>query len=185
MSWLHLVLLEGLPHSHITTMRVSSTAGSMVFFVGSTLLVPESPLSSAASLAQDKIGSEVDWLILGVLCIFWYKRAPRGPAKAAKIIISADVVMYCYSADVSRNLLFCVYEKRTWDTAGVHWPQGFLGSSPSAEGPQETPRVSNLSLSGILERGELLKADRLGFKAQLPCLLAVLFWVQYVTSLSL
>lgn len=70
MCWLHLVLLEGLARSHIMTMRVASTAGSMGFFVSSTLLVPESPLSSVASLAQDEIGSEVDWLILGVLCIF-------------------------------------------------------------------------------------------------------------------
>lgn len=62
-----------------------------------------------------------------------------------------------------------------------------MGQSPPAKGLQETLWVSSLSLGGIWrEEGfEKETPSRSGFKAQLPSLLAVLFWAYYITSLSL
>lgn len=62
-----------------------------------------------------------------------------------------------------------------------------MGWSPLAKGLQATLGVSSLSLvDNWREEGfEEEALSRPGFKAQLPSLLAVLFWAYYITSLSL
>lgn len=156
----------------------------MVFFVSSILLASRklSLLHCLPSTGQDWLWSGLTHL--GGLVHFLVQKGTKRPAQACR---NYSFCTYCYVLRFFSGVQepsFWVCEKTlTWDTAWVLWPQGFLGSSPSAGGAQET---LGFSKSGWrFGKRRALKADRLGFKAQLPCLLAVLFWVHYVTSLSL
>lgn len=75
----------------------------------------------------------------------------------------------------SRNPLFCVCEKRTGDIAGTSLTPGLPGIISISSRTMRDSRILQFVSGWPVGKRRALKADRLGFKAHLPCLLAVLF----------
>lgn len=91
---------------------------------------------------------------MGVLCISWYKRAPRGPLKPAEIILSAHIVMYYASSVVSRSLLSeCVKRHSLGTQHGFSDPRASWDHLHQLE--EHKRHLGSLSPGGVLEREEL------------------------------
>ena len=169
MSWLHLVLLEGLQRYHVTTVCVSSTPGSTVFFVRSILLASRklSLLRCLPSTGQDWLWSGLTHL--GGLVHFLVQKGTKRSTQACRAysFCTCCYVLLCFSGVQEPSFWVCE-KTHTWDTPRVLWPQGFLGSSPSAGGAQETLGFPNLSLGGVLEREELWRQTGLASKPSSP-----------------
>ena len=91
---------------------------------------------------------------MGVLCISWYKSAPRGPLKPAEIILSAHIVMYYASSVVSRSLLSeCVKRHSLGTQHGFSDPRASWDHLHQLE--EHKRHLGSLSPGGVLEREEL------------------------------
>lgn len=168
MSWLHLVLLEGLPRNDCACFQRRWEYGLLCQFHIISFQKALSPLLHCLlSIGKDWLWSGMTHV--GGLVHFLIQKGTKRPAQACR---NYSFCTYCYVllffTGVQEPSFWLCEKTHTWDTAWVLWPQGFLGSSPSAGGAQETLGFSNLSLGGVLERGELWRQTGLASKPSSP-----------------
>lgn len=167
MSWLHLVLLEGLPHYHVMTVHVSSAAGSMVFFVSSILLASRkfSLLHCLPSTGQDWLWSGLTHL--GGLVHFLVQKGTKRPIQACRNYSFAYIVMYYSSSVVSRSFLSeCVKRHSLGTQHGFSDPRASWDHLHQLE--EHKRHLDSLSLGGVLEREELWRQTGLASKPSSP-----------------
>lgn len=154
MAWLPLVCLEGLPPSHVGTVRVPSMAGSTVLAAGSTLLAARMPLlphclpstgwgRPGASRAHPRLQR---MLLLLVFLLRGLDEQDLGVWAGTQKVDERSP-----RTGISRSPLcrVCVGDGGGAQL-GFHYLQGFTGSPPLPQGPQETPQVSSLCPGSIL-----------------------------------
>lgn len=167
MSWLHLVLLEGLPHYHVMTVHVSSAAGSMVFFVSSILLASRklSLLHCLPSTGQDWIWSGLTHL--GGLVHFLVQKGTKRPTQACRnYSFCTYCYVLCFFSGVQEPSFWVCEKTLTWDTARVLWPRASWDHLHQLE--EHKRHLGSLSPGGVLEREELWRQTGLASKPSSP-----------------